>query len=107
MTIKELVETCTPGMGQVLCVTLCDTHTAEILFREMRAEGFLKLINPELTVEEWCIRPGKMVRTRYNGPLRQMMTLFIGARVMSDVPNYYTDEEWDALKAGTLKPEVD
>lgn len=109
MTIRELVQNYATGYSgtgyaQVLEVTLVDNHTGEILFSKMRAEGFVKLINPELEVSEWRIRLGAPYaissEEEREGHKRQRIILEIYAPVMDEVPNYYSDEEWELIKSG-------
>lgn len=113
MTIKELVESYSKGFSgtgnkQVLSVTLIDSRTAEILYSKMRAEGFLKLINPDLEVDEWSIAIGKPYHISSSekrlGHKRTSIIIQVYANIMEDVPDYYTTEEWEQIiKRGEYK----
>lgn len=108
ITVRDLVNTYHTGYSgtgyrQVLEVTLIDTETAEVLFKEMRVEGFLKLVNPDLPVHHWYVTARTPMATRYRGHKKDRMELTLYAPVMEDVPPYYTDEEWECLKNGKLE----
>ena len=105
MTIKNLITSYSSGTygtghEQVLSITLIDGMTGEILFQQMRVEGALTLLNPNLRVLTWKVKVGTPHKIKHGGNVRESITLEIVAPIMDNVPNYYSDEEWELIREG-------
>lgn len=102
MTCNQLISTYDDGWSgtghcQFLEVEFIDSETGEIIFRSMRAEAFLKLVNPDLVVDSFHIKaqPGCRIRSGEHPRTKVLITIY--ANIYDVVPNYYSDEEWKEI----------